>query len=489
MSSLQERLRRLAGRGSGPASGRDGEVRAGGETAPAVGPDERPAGGAEKPADGPDPAADRRPPGAAEALPSFGRLEETEDGAFIVRERRYPLNYGHGLYVLADLSGRHVRLNRVSRRHAGIRPVAAVQDLLFFDAETTGLGVGAGNVPFLIGLGFYEGQAFVVRQLLVRDPGDEAAVLLHFRRFVRRFTHLVTYNGKSFDWPVLANRFVLHRIPPPEHRLEHLDLLPMSRNLWRRSLDSCRLSRVEEERLGIRREDDVPGHLAPVLYFQYLEDGDIGVLEPVFRHNEWDVLTLAALAIHLGAVLSGDAEWDRMEAEDLYRTGMWLLDSDLPDLAERPFAALLSRPEEAARYAARLAMAYKRMRRYDKAVPLWEKAAGPGTAGPRLAAGTESLEALVELAIYHEHRSGQLAEALRWTEEALDRVERLVSLHARMGGRADDARTWKAELVRRRNRLLGKLRGERAGKAGGAEPAGVGPTAAGPEQLELDWRI
>jgi len=180
----------------------------------------------------------------------------------------------------------------------------------------------------------------------------------------------------------------------------------------------------------------------------------------VFRHNETDVLTLVTLAAHLGAVLNGDADWDRMEAEDLYRTGLWLLDAELPDLAERPFAALLDRPEESAGYAARLATAYKRMRRYDKAVPLWEQAAGLVPPGAWLPVTEQSLEPFVELAIYHEHHSRQPDKALRWTEEALNRVERLLSLHARVHGNADKARRWKAELDRRRMRLLGKLRKE-----------------------------
>jgi len=403
---------------------------------------------------------DGSPDDGGSGLPSSGRLVETGDGQFIVRERRYPLGHLHGRYALGDLAGRHGRLNRVSRRFAGIKPVASVRDLLFFDTETTGLGVGAGNVPFMIGLGFFEEREFVVQQLFVRDPGEEMAMLGHLRQLVERFTHLVTYNGKSFDWPVLANRFVLHRIPFAGSRLEHLDLLYISRNLWRNSLESCRLSRVEEERLGIVREDDVPGYLAPVLYFQYLSDGDIAQMESVFRHNETDVLTLVTLAAHLGAVLNGDADWDRMEAEDLYRTGLWLLDAELPDLAERPFAALLDRPEESAGYAARLATAYKRMRRYDKAVPLWEQAAGLVPPGAWLPVTEQSLEPFVELAIYHEHHSRQPDKALRWTEEALNRVERLLSLHARVHGNADKARRWKAELDRRRMRLLGKLRKE-----------------------------
>src|SRR5690606_25250317 len=125
---------------------------------------------------------------------------------------------------------------------------------------------------------------FVVQQLFVRDPGEEWAMLHYFKQLAANFSHLVTYNGKSFDWPLLANRYVLNRMAEGPAELEHLDLLYIARSLWKNSLDSCRLSRVEEARLGIMREGDVPGSLVPTLYFQYLTDGDFTPLEGVFRH-------------------------------------------------------------------------------------------------------------------------------------------------------------------------------------------------------------
>lgn len=448
-------------------------------------------------------ASDGDADGDNPALPSFSRLADTEAGTFILRERRYPLSHEHGIYAFGNLIGRHGRLNRVSRRHAGMVPVSSHRGLLFFDTETTGLGVGAGNVPFMLGLGFYEENEFVVQQLFVRDPGEELAMLHYFGELAGRFTHLVTYNGKSFDWPVLANRYVMHRIPFDAGRLEHLDLLYIARNLWRNSLESCRLSRVEEERLGIRRSEDVPGSLAPVIYFQYLSDGDFGPMEGVFRHNEWDVMTLAILAAHLGAVLSGTADWGKLEAEDLYRTGKWLLESGLPDLAEQPFAALLERPEEAAGYAAPLAMAYKKMRMYDRAVPLWEQAARQSLAGARLAVTGKMIEPLIELAMYHEHHGKNWREALRWTDAALEVTERLVTLHARFRREADKTRQLQEELLHRRNRLLSKMgagRGTvRDGRDGsretGASPGEMadmhptGPGGAEQDREQLEWSL
>src|SRR5690606_34269891 len=119
------------------------------------------------------------------------------------------------------------------------------EKLLFFDTETTGLGLGAGNVPFMLGFGYFERQTFVVEQCLIRHPGEEPAMLEYFAGRLARCTHIVSYNGRSFDWPVLKNRYVLNRLDFPESHLRHIDFLYPSRSLWKRVLPSCSLSVVE----------------------------------------------------------------------------------------------------------------------------------------------------------------------------------------------------------------------------------------------------
>ena len=387
-------------------------------------------------------------------LPSDSRFVDTEDGRFMMRERKYAYSHEHGLYALGDLARQHDRLTRVSKRFTGMKPVASHRELLFFDTETTGLGIGAGNVPFMLGIGFFTDDAFVVQQLFVRNPGEEAAMLAYFAELSSRFTHLVTYNGRSFDWPIVLNRFVINRIPFDGSALEQLDLLYISRNLWKHSLESCRLAKVEEERLGIHRVDDVSGALAPMIYFQYLADGNFEPLEGVFLHNEWDVLTLATLASHLGAILSGNVDYPRLATEDLFRIGVWLTDSDLHELAEHVFEALLARPEEVTLpYYGALAAIYKKQRRYEQAVSLWEKAAQ--TAGTHTVRGISqsALQPLIELAVYHEHHSKQMDRALAYTEEALDRLTRRLALHLA----SEKERAAKQELEHRRARLHAKL--------------------------------
>ena len=438
MSDLKERLKRLK--------------RASSSTSPDAAPS------ASEPAQGTEPEA-----GAAEIadtdnrrdgrrLPGGCVLVENEAGRFVMRECVYPADARHGLYRLGELENLFPALTRVSRKFSRIPRVASHRDLLFFDAETTGLGVGAGNVPFMLGIGFFRGDGLVVRQLFVRDPGEERAMLQYFRGLLASFTHLVSYNGRTFDWPVLKNRFVLNRIPL-DGGAEHLDLLHVSRSLWRGSLASCRLGTVEEERLGVYRTEDISGALAPALYFQYLSSGDGRIMDGVFKHNEIDVLTLATLSIHLCRIFTGQLNLAELPASELFKIGVWLEEVEEPALAEAAFNELLSRPAAELRpYRTRIAAVFKKRGRFDLAVPLWERAAeeGRGTL-PGISAG--GIEPLIELAMYYEHRARDLARALGFVEEALRRLEKRLALTRGSRGLRDAAE----QLHRRRARLLAKL--------------------------------
>src|SRR5690606_17135283 len=141
----------------------------------------------------------------------------------------------------------------------------------------------------------------------------------------------------------------------------HFDFLYPSRSLWRNTLPSCRLSSVERERLGLSRVDDVPGSLAPALYFQYLAEGDPAIVTGVFDHNEADVLTLACLAVHFSRLLKGNVPFDRLEAEELYRLALWFDKLGMKRLADDAFARLLERdPEETEDYLLHAAEYYKK---------------------------------------------------------------------------------------------------------------------------------
>ncbi len=185
-------------------------------------------------------------------------------------------------------------------------PVQPERPLVLLDTETTGLGTAAGTLPFLCGLGSWEGERFSVRQLVLPDHADEPALLERLAEAIPVDAWLVTYNGRSFDWPLLVSRFRLHGFAAPAHG-GHLDLLPLARQLWRHRLADARLSTVESGVAGVRRLGDLPGAAIPERYFRYLRTGQGWLLADVVRHNRQDVASLARLLRVLAQALGGDS--------------------------------------------------------------------------------------------------------------------------------------------------------------------------------------
>jgi uncharacterized protein len=380
-------------------------------------------------------------------------LQHNECGQFLLRRCVYPLPYQHGRHELADLLANASHLHPIAvRQNQKSEPIDPFR-LLFLDTETTGLGVGTGNVPFMIGFGYYTEQAFVVEQTLIRHPGEEKAMLSYLLGHMKMKSHLVTYNGRTFDWPVLVNRFILNgwRRSGPEPG--HLDFLHPSRALWRNTLPSCRLSIVEEARLGILRSNDVPGALAPAMYFQYLNDHNPNHLHGVYTHNEKDVLTLASLAVHFGLLLSGMPKEDEtvgLEGEELFRTACWLEKHGNLVFAERLFSKLneLEDTDNSGSWSLALAARYKRAGQYERALPLWKRSAKKAeiTSLPKL-------DAHVELAIYYEHRDKQLLMALSYAEKALELVLRRSTMSRDAAKRKEEREALQHRVARLRNKV------------------------------------
>src|SRR5258708_7644427 len=179
------------------------------------------------------------------------------------------------------------------RRLAGIDP----RRCLFLDTETTGLNAGSGTLVFLTGVGMFTEDGFEVRQYFLRDPGEERAMLHALHELMTSYDALVTFNGRSFDMPMLSARFTVNRQPLRADRWPNLDLLHPARRLWKRRLESCRLASLEDSILGVRRTgQDVPGFLIPQLYYEYLQNGDARQMRRVIYHNLFDVLSMVTLA-------------------------------------------------------------------------------------------------------------------------------------------------------------------------------------------------
>jgi hypothetical protein len=295
---------------------------------------------------------------------------------------------------------------------------------LFLDTETTGLAGGTGTYAFLVGVAWWDAGGLQVEQFFMRDHSEEYSLLLALSERLGERRTLVTFNGKSFDWPLLETRYRMTRQIPPHAPRAHLDLLHPARQLWRLHLESLRLSELERHilsngrRLAWDRDADIPGHLIPSIYFDYLRGGAAEPVAAVFRHNAMDLRGLAALAGKMLALVGapesgGDAlelyglskllhrRGEHARAKSLYERA---LDAGLPSAVSRA----------ARRELARLA---KRERDYARATSLWEELAGDSTDG---------MEAYEQLAIYYEHHAHAPERAAGLTRDALRELRRAV---------------------------------------------------------------
>jgi uncharacterized protein YprB with RNaseH-like and TPR domain len=237
------------------------------------------------------------PPPAPRAKPEESllpfALEETEHGPLCRRHRVLPPSYHVGrMPVDAAKSARSELLALLALDPALAR--CPLDRALFLDTETSGLG-GAGTVAFLIGLAWFDAEGRLnIEQLLLKNLGDESAQLAWLRKRVEQAGMIVSYNGKAFDLPLLATRYVMNR-EPPLPVLPHLDLLHVGRRLHKARLGACRLVSLESDVLGFERGPDVEGSEIPARFAHFLRTGDEHSLAIVVEHNAWDVVSMAAL--------------------------------------------------------------------------------------------------------------------------------------------------------------------------------------------------
>lgn len=196
--------------------------------------------------------------------------------------------------------------NRHAKSHPHVLGTAGLhepEEYIFFDIETLGL---FSRPIILFGVGFLEHDRLVVRQYLLRDIEEEpAALLATMDHFNSQRPALVTFNGKAFDAPYLADRLAFYGMGGFAG-VPHFDILHFSRRHWKDKFLSMRLATLEKEILGVHRSDDVPGQMVPEFYETYLRTGNCGPLVPVVEHNRQDVVSLARLFFHLLGDLYGN---------------------------------------------------------------------------------------------------------------------------------------------------------------------------------------
>jgi len=357
---------------------------------------------------------------------------ETPYGIASFRRVSYALDHTHGdRLLLQALQSAPDLIGRLAGRTI---EQFDISDALFIDTETTGLAGGAGTLAFVVGVGYFEKDevrgmkdeadnppssfiphpsSFIIDQFFLRDPADEVAMLYQIDQLLNSHQHLVTFNGRGFDVPLLETRFTLSRIPPTFGDKLHLDLLMPARRFWRGMLSSCSLSSLEYHLLGVQRDQhDIAGFLIPQLYREWLAENTSELnpdMQRVMYHNLHDILSMVTLSARLSEALAHPHHPSEHIAigREHERAGAWAQAEQVYRAAVKATAEQIA--TEDVKLIRRLANALKRQGKAEEALPHW-----------RTLADRNDLDALLELAKYFEWQGNNLDGALFYTRLALD---------------------------------------------------------------------
>lgn len=305
--------------------------------------------------------------------------------------------------------------------------VAAVPEwwrrVVFFDTETTGLSGGAGTLAFLVGCGWFEDSGdFIVRQFFLTGPAGERGMLEELGRLFADASLLVTYNGRTFDVPLMETRWAFHRTSAPTDGLPHFDMLPPARRLWGRremagpDTEGCSLSVLERRVLGFHRMGDVPGFEIPARYFQFVRTGDSSLIEGVLDHNRHDIVSLAAVMSHALWMVREGAEACREPSEQVALGRVYERARRTEDAVRAYEMAVATGDHEVRRHGlSRLALMHRRASRHQEAADAWQGVLDLVPRGRSVFTALER-QAVEALAIHHEHRARDLTRARRYAE-------------------------------------------------------------------------
>jgi uncharacterized protein YprB with RNaseH-like and TPR domain len=343
-----------------------------------------------------------------------GEWRDISGQRFMVVDRTYPPGHRHGRMAIADAlpssDGMWPRLDLLANATCGRKAI-------FIDLETTGLAGGAGTYAFLVGCAWFDGGLFRIRQFFLSSFSAERVLLEAVADVAGNADTVVTYNGKTFDLPLIETRFVLHRRETPFAGMPHVDMLHPARRLWKRDDESCRLSMLEQSLCGHVREGDVPGFEIPARYFHYVRSGDARPLDAVFEHNRLDLLSLACVTAR-AAFLLDEGPDGACSAREALGLGRLYERGGLTFEARACYARAAGLDGHDVETRAEALRAYavlsRRLRRFEDAAAAWRRLLESGACPPALVR-----EATEALAVHHEHRVRDLHEARALTLRSL----------------------------------------------------------------------
>ena len=396
-----------------------------------------------------------------------GRVAETTAGQCLVIDRRYEADRFHGTMRVGDcdlddgaalamldpgLAASGAAVGATSRGQTPDAGARALGRTVFIDLETTGLSGGAGTLAFLVGCGYFDLGAFQVRQFLLTSHAAERALLTAVAEFFDGADLIVTYNGKTFDVPVMETRWMFHRLRMPLGDVPHFDMLHPARRLWRSRPGAggdieeagCRLSTLEQALFAVERVGDVPGFEIPGRFFNFIRSGDPRPLEPVLEHNRLDLVSLAAVMARAVQLAAGGHASCRDGAEALALGRVFERAGAFERAAACYTCAVASaQPEVKGEALYRRALRHRRDRRFAEAAASWRalvELTEPRAVRRLARLGDLRQFATEALAVHREHRERDLDGARELALFALQEVA---------GARADGMRHRLARIDRK----------------------------------------
>lgn len=366
-----------------------------------------------------------------------------KNSVIILKENFYPL-YNHSFVTRTRENGYLLpEFHRIS-----LEPTSKGLDLrrsIFIDLETTGLSGGTGTFAFLIGLGHIELDQIIVRQYLLPDFQYEWLMLKHIENVLINFDNIISFNGKSFDIPLLRNRFILNRMDSMLDELVHTDILHPARRLWKRRLSSCDLENLEYTILNQERINDIPGEMIPQIYFEFIRKRQAILLRDILEHNYYDIVNMILLTIFIGQAIENPLD-QLKEEDDLYSLAKFYYHNNhyiqaIPILENLCSYANNIVLQNDANFL--LSMSYKKLGSHKQSSELFQRL---------LRNRSDHADAIEELAKYYEHKEKNYQAALELVNRSLEHID----LHEQLGKQSPLLQK-KDSLLHRKNRLQRKL--------------------------------
>jgi uncharacterized protein len=312
---------------------------------------------------------------------------------------------------------------------------------VFFDLETTGLAGGAGTFAFLIGFAFWEADSIVTEQYFLPDFGREYELFSQLLEWLSQFDYIVSYNGKSYDMPLLSNRFILNRVKPQFKEYHHIDLIHMCRRIWKDSMPSCTLKSIENHILKVVRSNDIPGALIPQAYFNFINTGVIHDVIRMIEHNLQDIISLPLIFDQLHYVENKPEKmnFDEKAISSLAKIAFEINDEKyFKRMEDSENAELID-----SHFKFWKSLFLKKNDMWDQAFEIWQEIVHKSE---------YCFFALEESAKYFEHKQKDIQAAIKMVDSAFKRLD----LQKELGYQVFEPH-WQERFEKRRDRLLKKI--------------------------------